>query len=126
MAVFSHITVSVSDLDRAASFYDALLAPLGLIQRPVVPDGGPLSRCWHQPDVSLPRCYAWLPFNGQPCSYGNAGIPAFLAPSIGAVERAYAQGIRKGGTDDGAAGPRVHYGPGYFGAYLRDPAGSVW
>lgn len=119
--MFSHITVGVSDLDRAASFYDALLAPLGLIQRPVVPDGGPPSRCWHQPGVSLLRFYTYLPFDGQPCSHGNGGMVAFLAPSIEAVERAYVEGIRHGGTDSGAPGPRPHYGPDYFGAYLRDP-----
>jgi hypothetical protein len=31
--MFSHVTVAVSDLDCAAFFYDALLAPLGLAQR---------------------------------------------------------------------------------------------
>lgn len=39
--MFSHITVGVSDLDKAAAFYDAILLPLGLKQRPVTPDGGP-------------------------------------------------------------------------------------
>ncbi|CAI1526335.1 Uncharacterised protein [Serratia proteamaculans] len=38
--MFSHITVGVSDLEQAATFYDAILLPLGLIQRPVTPDGG--------------------------------------------------------------------------------------
>lgn len=122
--MFSHVTVGVSDLDRAASFYDAVLAPLGLVQRPVTPDGGPPSRCWHQPGVSLPRFYAYLPFDGQPCSHGNGGMVAFFAPSVEAVERAYAEGIQHGGTDDGAPGPRPHYGPDYYGAYLRDPDGN--
>ena len=36
--MFSHITVGVSDLERAARFYDALLTPLGLSRRPVAPD----------------------------------------------------------------------------------------
>ncbi len=122
--MFSHITVGVSDLDRAASFYDALLMPLGLVERPVVPDGGPASRCWHRPGISLPRFYAYLPFDGQPCSHGNGSMVAFLAPSIETVKRAYIEGMRQGGTDDGAPGPRPHYGPDYFGAYLRDPDGN--
>lgn len=29
-----------------------------------------------------------------------------------------------GGTDEDAPGPRPHYGPDYFGAYLRDPDGN--
>lgn len=122
--MFSHITVGVSDLDQAASFYDALLGPLGFVQRPVLPDGGPASRCWHQPGTTLPRFYTYMPFNGQPCSHGNGGMVAFLAPSIEAVERAYAQAMLMGGIDEGAPGPRPHYGPDYFGAYLRDPDGN--
>lgn len=122
--MFSHITVGVSDLDRAASFYDALLMPLGLARRKVAPDGGPLSRCWHMPGADLPRFYAYLPFDGRPCSAANGGMVAFLAPSPKAVEDAYAEGLRNGGSDEGPPGLRPHYGPDYFGAYLRDPDGN--
>lgn len=122
--MFSHITVGVSDLDRAASFYDAVLIPLGLARRPVTPDGGPPSLCWHRPGASLPRFYAYLPFDGQPCAPGNGSMAAFLAPSIEAVELAHAQAMQHGGSDAGAPGLREHYGPGYFGAYLRDPDGN--
>jgi catechol 2,3-dioxygenase-like lactoylglutathione lyase family enzyme len=122
--MFSHITVGVSDLERAALFYDALLTPLGLARRAVTPDGGPSSLCWHQPETGLPRFYAYLPFDGGPCSSGNGSMVAFLAPSINAVEQAYADAMLQGGTDQGAPGPRQHYGPGYFGAYLRDPDGN--
>jgi catechol 2,3-dioxygenase-like lactoylglutathione lyase family enzyme len=124
MSMFSHITVGVSDLDRAAAFYDALLTPLGLAQREVVPDGGPPSRCWHMPGVNLPRFYAYLPFDGRSCSAANGGMVAFLAPSPEAVEHAYAEGLQQGGSDEGPPGPRPHYGPDYCGAYLRDPDGN--
>lgn len=122
--MFSHITVGVSDLDRAASFYDALLTPLGLAQREVVPDGGAPSRCWHMPGVNLPRFYTYLPFDGRPFSAANGGMVAFLAPSQKAVESAYADGLRNGGSDEGPPGLRPHYGSDYFGAYLRDPDGN--
>ncbi|PJI87693.1 hypothetical protein [Sphingomonas koreensis] len=102
--MFSHVTVGVSDLDRAGSFYDALLVPLGLARRPVTPDGGPPSLCWHRPGTNLPRFYAYLPFDGQPSSYGNGSMTAFLAPSIEAVELAHAQAMRHGGTDEGHQG----------------------
>lgn len=122
--MFSHITVGVSDLDQAARFYDALLTPLGLIQRQVTPDGGPASRCWHRPGDTFPRFYVYLPFDGAPCSHGNGSMTAFFAPSPGAIERAYADALASGGTDAGAPGPRPRYGPDYFGAYLRDPDGN--
>jgi hypothetical protein len=46
---------------------------------------------------------------------------AFLARSPEAVEQAYAAAMASGGIDEGSPGPRPHYEPGYFGAYLRDP-----
>jgi catechol 2,3-dioxygenase-like lactoylglutathione lyase family enzyme len=30
--VFDHISIGVEDLDRAAAFYDAVLAPLGYVR----------------------------------------------------------------------------------------------
>jgi len=122
--MFSHVTVGVGDLDRAARFYDALLAPLGLSQRPVTPDDGPPSRCWGDPVRSLPRFYAYNPFNRHAASAGNGSMVAFQAASPEAVDAAYAAGMAAGGSDEGAPGERLHYGKGYYGAYLRDPDGN--
>lgn len=122
--MFSHITVGISDLDRTALFYDALLIPLGLVRRAVTPDGGPPSLCWHHPSTGLPRFYAYLPFDGQPSSHGNGSMVAFLAPTVNAVEQSHTAALRHGGTDEGAPGQRQHYGPDYFGAYLRDSDGN--
>lgn len=122
--MFSHITLGVSDLKRAGAFYDALLVPLGYTQRLVVSDGGPASLCWHQPGVLLPRFYAYLPYDGRPCSAGNGTMVAFLALSPEAVDQGYAGAIAAGGADDGAPGLRPQYSPGYYGAYLRDPDGN--
>lgn len=122
--MFSHVTVGVSDLPRAARFYDAILEPLGLRQRPVTPDGGPASLCWIMPGEMLPRFYAYSPFNGQAATAGNGSMVAFLAPTKAAVSAAHAAGLASGGADEGAPGPRPRYGAGYFGAYLRDPDGN--
>lgn len=122
--MFSHITVGVSCLDKAGTFYDAILLPLGLIQRPVTPDGGPAARCWVMPDQALPRFYAYQPYNRQPARAGNGSMVAFTAHSEQQVREAYAAGIAAGGISEGEAGERAHYGKGYFGAYLRDPDGN--
>lgn len=122
--MFSHVTVGVSDLDRAKRFYDAVLLPLELRRRPVTPDGGPASACWVGKDRTLPRFYAYVPFDGRPANPGNGSMVAFLAPSPEAVSIAHAAGVAAGGSDEGAPGPRPHYGDGYFGAYLRDPDGN--
>lgn len=119
--MFSHITVGCRDLDRAALFYDAILAPLGLVRRQVVPDGGPESACWIVAGEPLPRFYVYMPFDRNPASAGNGSMVAFLAPNPAAVDQAHAAGLVAHGVDLGAPGPRPHYGDGYYGAYLRDP-----
>jgi catechol 2,3-dioxygenase-like lactoylglutathione lyase family enzyme len=97
------------------------MRPLGYRQRPVVPDGGPASRCWVQPDHPLPRFYIYEPFDGQQPSAGNGSMTAFLAASPDSVAEAHAGGIAAGGVCAGPPGPRPQYGNGYFGAYLYDP-----
>jgi len=122
--MLSHVTVGVSELERSGRFYDAVLSPMGWVRRAVKPDGGPPSLCWHDPVTDFPRFFAYMPFDGAPCSAGNGSMTAFLAPSQEAVVAAYEAGLKAGGTDDGAPGLRLNYGPTYFGAYLRDPDGN--
>lgn len=122
--MFSHITVGSNDLDAAGHFYDAVLIPLGLRRRQVVPDGGPAALCWIHPSMTLPRFYVFSPFNRQAANSGNGSMVAFLAPNPAAVGVAYAAGMAAGGKDSGAPGPRQHYGDGYYGAYLFDPDGN--
>ncbi|HDZ71363.1 VOC family protein [Aurantimonas sp. C2-6-R+9] len=122
--MFSHVTVGVSDLQFASRFYDAVLQPLGLRQRAVLADGGPPSLCWVCRDNALPRFYAYVPFDGGSATPGNGSMVAFLAPSEEAVSDAHAAGLAVGGKNEGAPGPRPHYGDGYFGAYLRDLDGN--
>lgn len=122
--MFSHVTVGTCDLLRAAAFYDAVLLPLGLVRRPVNPDGGPSAACWVGLDHPLPRFYVYLPFDQKPASVGNGAMIAFLAPTRASVDLAHAAGLRTGGIDEGLPGLRPRYGADYYGAYLRDPDGN--
>lgn len=122
--MFSHITVGCTDLERASVFYDALLEPLGLVRRAVIPDGGPASACWVHPTHVLPRFYVYLPRDGRAATPGNGSMLAFNAQTPDSVRAAWAAGMLHGGTDEGAPGERPCYGQGYYGAYLRDPDGN--
>ena len=122
--MFSHVTVGCDDLEAAASFYDAVLMGLGLVRREVIPDGGPPALCWGPEDRSLPRFYVYRPFDGRAATPGNGTMTAFLASSPADVDEAHAAGLASGGTDEGQPGERLRYGAGYYGAYLRDPAGN--
>jgi catechol 2,3-dioxygenase-like lactoylglutathione lyase family enzyme len=48
---------------------------------------------------------------------------AFRAKSPEVVERFYRAGLAAGGIDDGPPGPRPYH-PGYYAAFLIDPAGN--
>lgn len=122
--MFSHVTVGSNNLTRSGAFYDALLAPLGLIRRAVTPDGVSEARCWVLEGQILPRFYVYSPFNLEPASSGNGTMVAFLAPSPAAVDQAFAAALAQGGSNEGRPGPRDRYGKGYYGAYLRDPDGN--
>jgi catechol 2,3-dioxygenase-like lactoylglutathione lyase family enzyme len=122
--MFSHVTVGSADLRSAATFYDAVLLPLGLQRRPVTPDGGPAAVCWNSPNGTLPRFYVYEPVNREQATSGNGSMVAFLAKSPEAVDKSYAAGIAAGGRNEGTPGPRPNYGDGYYGAYLRDPDGN--
>jgi hypothetical protein len=48
---------------------------------------------------------------------------SFVALTRAAAEEFHASALRLGGTDDGAPGPRPHFGPGYYAAFVVDPDG---
>jgi catechol 2,3-dioxygenase-like lactoylglutathione lyase family enzyme len=64
------------------------------------------------------------PYDQRPAGNGNGWMVAFAAPSRAAVDAAHAAAMAAGGTDEGASGPRPHFAPDYYGAYVRDPDGN--
>lgn len=119
--MFSHVTVGAVDVARTARFYDAVLAPLGIARFWTDEGGGVVG--WRQ-DKEGSRFFVCTPFDERPASPGNGCMCAFAAPSQVAVILAYEAALANGGADEGAPGPRPHYGPDYFGAYVRDPEGN--
>lgn len=116
---FLYLTLGTNDLDRAARFYDAALAPLGLVRRATLETevgyGHPADR--------RTRLWITLPFDGQPASVGNGSMPALVAPSQDAVIAFHKAALAHGGTDEGAPGLRP-FGPAFFAAFVRDPDGN--
>ena len=48
---------------------------------------------------------------------------AVRSPDRATVDAFHAAALAAGGTDNGAAGPRPIYHPGYYGAFVLDPDG---
>jgi catechol 2,3-dioxygenase-like lactoylglutathione lyase family enzyme len=110
--VIHHASVDVSDLERSASFYDAVLGSLG----------------WRR-HIDNPDVVAWgivrpvfFAAARRPVGEGGGHV-CFAASGISAVKASWEGGVRAGGTDDGAPGPRPEYGASYYSAYLLDPDG---
>ena len=118
--VLSHITLGTNDPERAARFYDAALAPLGMTRVPK-PAGKPPM---YARDGDMPHLYLCTPFDGRPATWGNGTHVAFLAETRAQVDAFHAAALANGGTDEGAPGIRAHYAPNYYGAYVRDPDGN--
>jgi catechol 2,3-dioxygenase-like lactoylglutathione lyase family enzyme len=108
-----HVSLGVTDLGRAMSFYDRALAPLGLV------------RVWARADAAgygLPGGEDLVALYVAPSSDARPGFHlALAAPSAEAVEAFHAAALAAGGTDAGPPGLRPHYGPGYYAAFVCDP-----
>jgi catechol 2,3-dioxygenase-like lactoylglutathione lyase family enzyme len=119
--MFSHVTVGANDVVKAAKFYDALFAPLGITRFWTNDDGSFVG--WKSGDLAG-HFFVGTPFNGQAATTGNGCMCAFTASSRQVVDLAYAAAMANGGSDEGPPGPRPQYTPGYYGAYMRDPEGN--
>lgn len=116
--MFSHVTVGTNDFERAAAFYDTVLATLGHA-RFISGDG-------HAGYGTPNGNQFWLlpPFDKASATPGNGSHIAFLAPDRAAVRAFHAAALAIGGNDEGAPGLRPHYHQNYYGAYVRDLDGN--
>jgi catechol 2,3-dioxygenase-like lactoylglutathione lyase family enzyme len=112
--VLGHLSFGVNDLDRAATFYDRILAPLGFVQVWSNPNGVGFGEKGKGDKLAL------FPKPGQAVAPGPGFHLAFNAPSREAVDAFHAAAMAAGGTDCGAPGLRPHYSPTYYAAFVTD------
>ena len=120
MSIISHITLGTNDKARSARFYDAVLGAIGFARLPKPPEK-PLA---YERDGQMPTIYIYTPADGKPATSGNGTHVAFIAETREQVHAFHERALANGGADEGAPGPRSHYGPNYYAAYVRDPDGN--
>jgi len=117
--MLSHLSFGVRDLARAGAFYDACLAPLGVVRV----WGNPHGLGYGPPDGNDKLALFPVPDPDVRLAAGPRFHLAFAAPDPAAVDAFYAAAMAHGGTCEGPPGLRPHYGPTYYAAFVRDPDG---
>jgi catechol 2,3-dioxygenase-like lactoylglutathione lyase family enzyme len=115
--MIDHISVSVRDLERSARFYDAALAPLGLMRlvtRPATVGFG----------KAYPEFWINLRTRMVPMEEGSGVHICLRAKSTAEVDAFHAASLNAGGRSDGAPGPRPHDRVRYYAAFIVDPDGN--
>ncbi len=116
--MFSHIMVGTNDLDKAKTFYDAVLGAVGIA--PAVVDG---NRIFYIAPTGI--FSVSLPINGQPATAGNGATVGFGCSSPAQADAWHAAGVANGGaTCEDSPGVREGGMGKMYLAYLRDPDGN--
>jgi GNAT superfamily N-acetyltransferase/catechol 2,3-dioxygenase-like lactoylglutathione lyase family enzyme len=123
-ASLDHLSLGVNDLERSRAFYDAALAPLGLVAHLQIPG----EVAYGPPDESPEEGFAfYIGFEDPSAKRSVAPSAGFhialRAPTRASVRAFYAAGLANGGRDHGAPGLRPQYHEHYYGGFLLDPDG---
>lgn len=116
--MFSHTTVGTNDFARSLKFYDAIMATLDHKQLLCV-DGAVAYG-----ELGGPKTFVMFPFDEAKAVPGNGVHIAYAAKNRASVDAFFKAALENGGTSEGEPGPRPHYHPNYYGAYVRDPDGN--
>lgn len=117
--MIDHIGLSVVDVQKSKQFYLKVLAPLGYS---LFMEFNGEHDCWIGLGIQGKPDF-WI----NPTKDGKPISPrvhvAFRASDKTQVDKFYEAAIEAGAKCNGKPGPRPHYHPGYYGAFVIDPDG---
>ena len=113
--MFSHVMIGTNDLEKAKTFYDALLGTLG-----VPPGRVDRYRIFYRSKTGT--FSVTKPIDGKPATHANGGTIGFAADSPEQANAWHAAGLAHGGKAcEDPPGIREGSGLKLYIAYLRDP-----
>lgn len=118
-SILSHVSVGTNNYDAAKRFYTELLSAIGF---KVIEDLSAHNAISF--GKQFPEFWVGQPHDGQPATPGNGVHVSFLVDSNELVDIFHKKALELGATDNGAPGPREHYGAGYYGAFVVDQDGN--
>ena len=114
--MFDHVSIGVSDIKRAGTFYDAVLKPLDIARL----HDGDTALVYGEKSSGLCLLAASKPVKADL----ESGLHfCFQAKSRAAVDAFHAAALKMGGKDNGKPGVRADYSPKYYAAFVIDPDG---
>jgi len=116
--MFSHIMVGANDLDRAKTFYDAVLGAIG-----VPPGTVDRHRVFYRTPTGV--FGVSLPIDGEAATHANGATIGFACANSDQADAFHAAGVANGGVsiEDPPGVRDGGFGKLYL-AYLRDPDGN--
>lgn len=115
--MIGYVTIGVSDIEKAKSFYSALLAPLGAS---VLMDAGRIA--FIGSSMTAPMLAVCVPYDENDPSPGNGNMIAINPGSKEKVDEFYKKALELGATCEGEPGQRI--ADMFYGAYFRDADGN--
>jgi catechol 2,3-dioxygenase-like lactoylglutathione lyase family enzyme len=116
--MFSHVMIGTNDLDKAKTFYDAVLGTLGVA--PAAVDGHRIFYMTPSGVFSVTK-----PIDGKAATFANGGTIGFACKTPDQADAWHAAGVANGGKscEDPPGVREGGLGKMYL-AYLRDPDGN--
>jgi predicted lactoylglutathione lyase len=98
--MIGYVILGTNDLARASSFYDTLLAEMGVTR---MMEFGERGYAWGTA-MDKPMLYIMTPHDEQAATVGNGVMVGVAVDSRETVDRMYAKVLELGGTDEGPPG----------------------
>jgi catechol 2,3-dioxygenase-like lactoylglutathione lyase family enzyme len=119
--MIGYVTVGSNDLEKARSFYDALMPTLGAGRMFEFGDNFTM----YGTGMGKPGLAVCKPYDGHSASVGNGNMTAIACDSRARVDAIYSRAMELGASDEGAPGLRGEDGPqAFYGGYFRDLDGN--
>jgi len=115
--MIGYVTLGTNDLDRAAAFYDELLAVIGATRFMEEEQFIAWAVAPGQPGIAATK-----PWDGNPATVGNGMMVALAVENPEQVQALHAKALELGGADEGSPGPRGNSG--FYAGYFRDLDGN--
>jgi|TARA_B110000003_G_scaffold275769_1_gene319407 catechol 2,3-dioxygenase-like lactoylglutathione lyase family enzyme len=116
--IISFVMLGSKDFKQSSKFYDSIFVPLE-IKKIVTTERYVGYGHLNEPDDV--KFYLTKPRNGEPATYGNGTMIAFLAKTKEAVDRFHKIALENGAVNEGLPGVRED---GNYYAYVRDLDGN--